>query len=129
MFPLDPNAPRRDRQAPVKDPAAPRPQQLTYRMNRYTVVTPRVTNAGHASDYPETFRTALLANGVTGWTEYETTGYWHGKFEPGVLFEVYNGDSTGNFAAKLGKLARRVMPDQDAVQVTFDPTRVELREY
>lgn len=96
----------------------------TFHMLRHTVVVPLVRNDGAPSGYREAFRSALLDAGITGWTEHETVGAWRGKLEPGVTFEIL---STSNDCHKqLAAIARATMPDQEAIQVTYDPewTRV-----
>ena len=75
---------------------------------------PAVTNAGERSLYPQAFRDALLAAGITGWSEYPTVGCWCGKLEGGVTFVLYLGERNLN---RLGEIARSVATDQDVIQV------------
>ena len=100
-------------------------------MRRYTIVAPIVRNDGTESGYPAALRDALLAAGIDGWTEYRTTGSWRGKRERGITFEIYLDDVAPPAMLKLstlGDIARRVMPDQEAIQVTADAHRTALLE-
>lgn len=101
-------------------------------MRRYTLIAPIVTNDGANSGYPAAIRAALLEARIDGWTEHETHGYWRGKREPGVMFEILrNAESRGHgavFAHRLGRLARRAMPDQEAIQITVEPQTTNVYE-
>ena len=116
----------------------------TYQMRRWTIVAPHVRNDGTVSGYPAALRDALMAAGIDGWTETETHGYWHGKREAGVTFDimlpwipypsggaVLNGDwyDIDVVSIMLGRIARSAMGDeQEAIQVTAEPGIIELLE-
>jgi hypothetical protein len=120
-----------------------------YTMRRYTLTAPLTTNDGSAaldargfpSNHPQIVRDALLDAGIDGWTEYQTVGWWKGKREEGVTFELYracadmgplalrdNSRDGHTFARQLARIGRRCMPDQEAVQVTVEPVPVTLFE-
>lgn len=102
--------------------AAPR----THHMTRHTIVAPAVDNDGRSAlRYVRALRADLLELGINGWTEYESVGYWHGKREPGTLFEIYR---ERDESARLALIARRAMPDQEAIQITVDAAPVRLVE-
>jgi hypothetical protein len=98
----------------------------SFTLRRYTVVAPHVRNDGTMSGYPAAFRERLLGKAIDGWTEYETHGAWRGKREAGVTFEFFNGEP--NFVHTLARIARSVMPDQEAIQVTVDAVDTVLYE-
>lgn len=96
-----------------------------FRMLHYTITAPKVRNDGTTADYPQALRAVLLAFGIDGWTEHDTVGVWHGKREPGIVFTVYLTEGLADPTVRLdvlAKLARRAMPDQEAVQVTYHGT-------
>lgn len=93
---------------------------LSYKMYRYEIIAPKVTNAGEYSYYPETFRKALLDNNIDGWTENDSMGYWRGKAEPGTTFTILR--MTRDYEM-LGAIARDVMTDQGDIQVTYCGTQ------
>jgi hypothetical protein len=89
---------------------------------RHEVVAPAVTNAGDLSGYPDKLGQALALAGFN-WTAVETVGCWEGKVEPGRQFTIFaprmmgEGIATANLIASI---ARKTMPDQDAIQVVVD---------
>lgn len=92
------------------------------RMNHYTITAPAVRNDGTESGYAAVLRALLLQFGIDGWTEHESVGYWHGRREAGTVFTLYRmpGPYTPSvIAADLARIARRAMPDQEAIQVTY----------
>lgn len=124
----------------------PTPTPTSYALRRYELMAPIITNAGEPSGYRLAMRIALETAGFTGWTEIETTGVWHGKNEPVVMFVIYSTDwrdvpvdmederdtiamfdprdNDGAWIERsirtevlLAQLGRRAMPDQEAVQV------------
>lgn len=97
----------------------------TYEMFRYEVVAPTVDNSGKYSGYAADFRSELPSIGITGWTEFQTAGYWHGKMEPGTTFLIF---SPYDITRSICKLARKCMPDQDAIQVTVANDLTKLVE-
>lgn len=100
----------------------------TYTMQRVTLIAPRVQNDGRPSNYPAQLRTRLLAE-ATNWTEHDTAGWWLGTREPGVMFEFYvSPDRVRDFVRSLAAIARSVMVDQDAIQLTVDQSITTLYE-
>lgn len=99
----------------------------TYMLTRVTIIAPAVRNDGVPSGYPAALRSALLREGIAGWTEHRTIGSWHGVREPGVLFEFYV-EHGSTFAYKLGAIGRECMPDQEAIQVTYESHATTLIE-
>lgn len=126
----------------------------TYTLFRYELVAPHVRNDGSESDYLFTVRGGLVLAGFTGWTEFNSCGYWLGKLEVGTTFVIYatehrrtcpdHGDMHGlswcemdgcgkhttavPTAEILSKVARACMPDQQAIQIVKFPHPVELIE-
>lgn len=98
--------------------------RATYRLTRYEIVAPAVTNAGEPSGYPEALADALDAAGF-GWTAHDTLGSWQGLREPGREFVVY---ANAGLSSTFARIARAIMPDQDAVQVVEHVHSVLLRE-
>jgi hypothetical protein len=86
-------------------------------VTEYRLYVPENNNAGYDVDYVEDVRRELTHLGVEGWTEYRTTGVWHGQREPVTVFEVLTGDFSLT-DRKLVAMLRETMPDQDAVLVT-----------
>jgi hypothetical protein len=86
-------------------------------VTEYRLYVPENNNAGYDVDYVEDVRRELTHLGVEGWTEYRTTGVWHGQREPVTVFEVLTGDFSLT-DSKLVAMLRETMPDQDAVLVT-----------
>jgi hypothetical protein len=99
---------------------------MMFRMEHYTITAPKVRNDGEPSGYVIALRAALKGAGIDGWTEQDSVGVWRGKAEPGTVFTVYLSDQPGHMVEQrlswLGVIARRVMPDQEAVQVTHHGT-------
>lgn len=102
--------------------------ERAWRMYRYTLTAPVVTNVGSPSGYPDAVRTALLTDGIDGCTEHVTAGYWNGKREDGVTFEFYAATEDDDFGSRFARIGRASMPDQEAVQVTRDATAATLWE-
>lgn len=86
-------------------------------MRKFEVVVPTVKNDGTELNYVLAFRDVLSNAGFTGWTEQASIGYWYGKMEPGIVFTFYSEDQ--NTLERLCNLARMVMHDQEAIQVTI----------
>lgn len=104
-----------------------------YTMRRFTIIAPHVTNSGEPSGNPEALAAGLLAAGIDGWTEYQTVGCWRGHREPGTCFEIYRDDARSpwaraDFAARLARIGRAAMPDQEAIQITADIGQTTLWE-
>lgn len=106
-----------------------RADRASYLMRAVDVTTPTVDTDGNPNDVVNRFTEALLEAGYTGWTRHASVGAWQGLEEPGWVWTFYlpNVGWTQN-ATQLGQLARKVMPDQDAVQVV-DHGTVHLAEY
>lgn len=115
------------RAALLTDPATESgsPEPRTFKMLRHTIVAPAVRQDGMPSRYALDLRAILARADYPGWTEYQTVGYWHGLRESGTTFELY---LEADESAALALMARRVMPDQDAIQVTVDEQRATLLE-
>lgn len=108
-------------------------QRATYNLRQYSIVAPEVHNDGTPSNAVCRVRAELKALGFN-WMETAELGFWEGHGEPGILFTIYAPD-TWRWAADdattvdvLAKLARRAMPDQDAIQVTMSPAPYTLIE-
>lgn len=94
-------------------------------MMRYEIIAPAVKNDSSVSNYAQAFREALLDNYIEGWTEWETVGYWMGKAEPGTMFTIFH---TLDITGLLSNIARKAMPDQEAIQVVTSPVPSQLVE-
>lgn len=100
---------------------------LPFTLDRLTIIAPTVRNDGEASGYLQRVRDTLLGLGITGWTEYPTAGYWKGKRETGMMFEVFVDDANA-LAYDIGPLLRAAMPDQEAIQLTASVNPTTLYE-
>ncbi len=116
----------------------------TYKMNTFTLVVPSVDNTGvERPEHLLMVRSQLQAAGFNGWMETAETGFWNsgatdsqgvaapGKLETGTLITIYvPQDQEGAMltADVLGRIGRRCMPDQEAVQVTVLSTTTTLVE-
>lgn len=96
----------------------------TYTLRRYELVAPAVLNDGTPSGYPDAIGHALDRAGY-GWTAFDGIGSWQGVHEAGRTFVLY---APHGHAPIIGELARRIMADQDAIQVVESPHDVTLVE-
>lgn len=105
-------------------------QRDTYNdLVRHEVIAPAVLNNGEHSGYPHLLGQALADAGFN-WTSVHTTGCWNGKIEPGVQFTIFaakmafiDADRDPFYqptAEIIGRIARKIMTDQDAIQVVVD---------
>lgn len=101
-----------------------------YDMMTVTLTVPTLDNDGADVGHVDKVRTGLLAAGIESWTEHDSRGSWKGKLEPGTVFTFYVTAGLGarDFAHTVGRIGRRCMPDQEAVQVTFCPHIIALIE-
>lgn len=97
-----------------------------FHMKRYEMIVPSVDNYGNLSPYLNRVRDCLIGHGFTGWTEYETCGYWQGQYEPGICILIFSDQP--NVMQKLTDTGRECMPDQDCVQVTMSGDTTVLVE-
>lgn len=97
-----------------------------FHMKRYEMIVPQVDNYGNFSPYLNRVRDCLIGEGFTGWTEYQTCGYWQGQYEPGICILIFSDQP--NVMQKLTDIGRECMPDQDCVQVTMSGDTTVLVE-
>lgn len=91
----------------------------TFVMRSYEVVCPTIDNKGNVVNYDFQFQQGLKLAGFEGWTEFDSMGYWQGKFERGRTFQIYSDTCRGgsDTLQLLCNIARKAMPDQKAIQV------------